>query len=138
MIFGGCDTYLYVLDLATGKALESIEADAYIASSVAVSSEIGYVGHYDNAVIAFSTISGDILWKYKRKVFRSSLHARLRKKKYSSVDETSPCMQSIEKLAKAFGHLKPGGRSTVPCALRWESPFWVYRWKLLQHKRKHW
>ena len=69
VIFGGCDTYLYVLDLATGKALESIEADAYIASSVAVSSEIGYVGHYDNAVIAFSTISGDILWKYKKKSF---------------------------------------------------------------------
>ena len=114
VIFGGCDTYLYVLDLATGKALESIEADAYIASSVAVSSKIGYVGHYDNAVIAFSTISGDILWKYKRKVFRTSLHAQLRKKKYSSVDETSPCMQSTEKLAKAFGHLRPGGRWTVP------------------------
>lgn len=69
VIFGGCDTYLYVLELATGKELESIEADAYIASSVAVSSEIGYVGHYDNAVIAFSTTSGDILWKYKKKSF---------------------------------------------------------------------
>ena len=69
VIFGGCDTYLYVLELATGKALESIEADAYIISSVAVRDEIGYLGHYDNAVIAFSTISGDILWKYKKKSF---------------------------------------------------------------------
>ncbi len=69
VIFGGCDTFLYVLDLATGKALESIEADAYIASSVAVRDEIGYLGHYDNAVIAFSTRSGDILWKYRKKSF---------------------------------------------------------------------
>ena len=110
MIFGGCDTYLYVLDLATGKALESIEADAYIASSVAVSSEIGYVGHYDNAVIAFSTISGDILWKYKKKSFPYFSSCAVMKEKYSSVDETSPCMQSIEKLAKAFGHYKTRGQ----------------------------
>ena len=69
VIFGGCDTYLYVLELGTGKALESIEADAYIASSVAVRDQIGYLGHYDNAVIAFSTISGDMLWKYQKKSF---------------------------------------------------------------------
>ena len=117
VIFGGCDTYLYVLDLATGKALNQLRqtlTSRHLLLSVA---------RLDMSGITTTQLSPSALspvkffGSTKRKVFHTSLHAQLRKKKYSSVDETSPCMQSIEKLAKAFGHLRPGGRWTVPPVL---------------------
>ena len=36
IVFGGCDSFIHVLQLADGKELRQIESEAYIASSVAV------------------------------------------------------------------------------------------------------
>ena len=44
IVFGGCDSYIHVLQLADGKEVRQIESDAYIASTVAVMDGLGYVG----------------------------------------------------------------------------------------------
>jgi outer membrane protein assembly factor BamB len=46
ILFGGCDSFIHVLQLADGKELRQIDAEAYIASSVAVFDGLAYVGNY--------------------------------------------------------------------------------------------
>src|SRR4051812_7016214 len=46
--FGGCDSYIHVIQLSDGKEWKQIETDAYIASSVAIGGTMGYVGNYGN------------------------------------------------------------------------------------------
>ncbi len=58
IVFGGCDSFIHVLQLADGKEVRQIESEAYIASSVAVADGLGYVGNYGNIVIAFDPKSG--------------------------------------------------------------------------------
>lgn len=69
VVFGGCDSYIHVVNLADGKELRQIESEAYIASSVAIDGEMGYVGNYGNLVVAFETKGGSILWKYRDRNF---------------------------------------------------------------------
>ena len=67
--FGGCDSILYVVGLEDGKLVRSVEVEAPIAASMAVSDGIGYVGHFDNAVMAFDLETGDAVWTYRAKNF---------------------------------------------------------------------
>ena len=69
IIFGGCDSFIHVLQLADGKELRQIESEAYIASSVAIADGLGYVGNYGNIVIGFDPKSGATLWKYRDRNF---------------------------------------------------------------------
>ena len=69
MLFGGCDSYIHVLQVADGKELRQIESDAYIASSVAVADGMGYVGNYGNLVLAVDAKSGAVRWKYHDRNF---------------------------------------------------------------------
>ncbi len=69
VLFGGCDSYIHVLQLADGAELRQIESDAYIASSVAVADGIGYVGNYGNLVLAIDPKAGSVLWKYRDRNF---------------------------------------------------------------------
>jgi outer membrane protein assembly factor BamB len=69
IVFGGCDSYIHVLQLADGKEVRQIESEAYIASSVAVMDGLGYVGNYGNLVIAFDPKTGEIKWKYRDRNF---------------------------------------------------------------------
>jgi len=69
IVFGGCDSYLHVLQIADGKEVRQIESDAYIASTVSVRDGIGYVGNYGNMVMAFDPKSGEIKWKYRDRNF---------------------------------------------------------------------
>lgn len=68
-VVGGCDAKLHVVDLATGKALRTIETSAYVAASVAADGGHAYVGHYGNEVIAADLASGAITWTYKDRNF---------------------------------------------------------------------
>jgi eukaryotic-like serine/threonine-protein kinase len=69
VVFGGCDAVLYVVGLENGKLKRSVEVEAPIAASVAVADGIGYVGHFDNAVMAFDLDTGDVVWTYRAKNF---------------------------------------------------------------------
>ncbi len=69
VVFGGCDAVLYVVGLEDGKLVRSVEVEAPIAASVAVADGIGYVGHFDNAVMAFDLKTGAVVWTYRSKNF---------------------------------------------------------------------
>jgi len=69
VIFGGCDSFIHVIQLATGEETKQIDSEAYIASSVAMADGIGYVGNYGNIVIAFDPKAGNVLWKYRDRNF---------------------------------------------------------------------
>ena len=69
IIFGGCDSFIHVLQLADGRELRQIESSAYIASSVATADGLGYVGNYGNIVLAFDPKSGEVKWKYRGRNF---------------------------------------------------------------------
>jgi outer membrane protein assembly factor BamB len=69
IVFGGCDSYIHVLQLADGKETRQIESEAYIASTVAVMDGFGYVGNYGNLVMAFDPATGETKWKYHDRNF---------------------------------------------------------------------
>jgi outer membrane protein assembly factor BamB len=69
IVFGGCDSYIHVLQLTDGKELRQIDSDAYIASSVAIRDNVGYVGNYGNLVISFDPKVGNIKWKFRDRSF---------------------------------------------------------------------
>ncbi len=64
VVFGGCDSHIYILRLEDGTELKRIESGAYIASSIAIFDERGFVGHYNNDVLSFDLKAGSILWTY--------------------------------------------------------------------------
>jgi len=69
VVFGGCDSVLYVVNLEDGKLIRSVEVEAPIAASVAVADGVGYVGNMDRAVSAFDLESGEVVWNYRAKNF---------------------------------------------------------------------
>lgn len=69
IVFGGCDAAIHVLALKDGSELRHIDAEAYIASSVAIMDGLGYVGNYANYVLAFDPKAGAVTWKYRDRNF---------------------------------------------------------------------
>ena len=46
-MFGGCDGFLHLVDIATGKLIKKIDVATYVAGSVAVEKDKAYIGDYD-------------------------------------------------------------------------------------------
>ena len=69
VVFGGCDSVLYIVDLENGKLVRSVEVEAPIAGSVSVSDGVGYVGNMERAVMAFDLKTGNVVWNYRHKNF---------------------------------------------------------------------
>ena len=69
VVFGGCDSMLYILRLEDGKQMRAIEVEAPIAASVAVADGVGYVGNMDRSVMAFDVVNGNLVWNYSKKSF---------------------------------------------------------------------
>lgn len=70
VIFGGCDSMLRIVSVLDGKQQRQIEAEAYVASSVAVAEDgSAYVGHYGNVVLGLNTKEATVLWKYRERQF---------------------------------------------------------------------
>jgi len=69
VIVGGCDANLYMLSLRDGNEIGRVDTGAYIASSVAISGDLGYVGHYENAVIACDIAKREVTWTYRNRNF---------------------------------------------------------------------
>jgi outer membrane protein assembly factor BamB len=68
-VFGGCDSILHVLSLATGKKEKEIDGGAYIAGSVAVVDHHAYYGHYGNDVLRVDLRSGEPRWTFRDRNF---------------------------------------------------------------------
>jgi eukaryotic-like serine/threonine-protein kinase len=68
-VIGGCDAFIHVLSAATGAMTARIEAGAYIASSVALTEDNAYIGHYGNEFLSVNIHSGQLKWTYKDKEF---------------------------------------------------------------------
>ena len=68
-VVGGCDSSIYTIRLSDGVEVGRIDTQAYIAGSIAVSEGVGFLGHYNNEVIAFDVDTSEILWTYKARSF---------------------------------------------------------------------
>jgi len=67
--FGGCDTIVHVLSLATGTKAREVEAGAPIIGSAAIAGGKAYVGHYENEFLCIDLTSGKIDWRYRDRAF---------------------------------------------------------------------
>ncbi len=68
-LIGGCDSFIYMLRLKDGAEVGKIDTGSYIAGSIAVAENRGYLGHFDNEVIAFGIDSKEIEWTYRDREF---------------------------------------------------------------------
>lgn len=69
VVFGGCDHFLYTLDLATGKSVKDIEGEAPIVSTVGThGSFVAWANHADEVMGADIT-AGKITWSYSDRKF---------------------------------------------------------------------
>lgn len=68
VIFGGCDTVVYVVNGATGETRHRIElgGDCHIAGPVAVTDERIYAGHSADAFIALDRATGARAWTFEK------------------------------------------------------------------------
>jgi len=69
VVFGGCDHYLYILDLATGKPLKSIEGEAPIVSTVGTEGTFVAWGDHANKVMGADLEEGELSWDYSDRNF---------------------------------------------------------------------
>ncbi len=66
VLFGGCDSYLRMMQLSDGKELHKVKLGSYIPCSVATDDERAYATCYDGSVKAVDA-EGQIVWEYKPK-----------------------------------------------------------------------
>ncbi len=65
IVFGGCDEFLHVVDVNSGKKLAAIPAGSYIAASAAIRDHFAYVGHYDSKLICLDLDQQSVVWEYE-------------------------------------------------------------------------
>jgi outer membrane protein assembly factor BamB len=68
-VFGGCDAQLHVISLRERKEVRKIDAESYIASSVAADGTMVYLGNESKKVFAFDTATGATKWTYRDRSF---------------------------------------------------------------------
>jgi outer membrane protein assembly factor BamB len=64
-IFGGCDGYLHLVDINTGKLVKKVEVASYVAGSVAVEGNKAWVGDYDGRFSQVDLTKGAITWRWQ-------------------------------------------------------------------------
>jgi outer membrane protein assembly factor BamB len=69
VVFGGCDHYLYTLDLATGEPLKKIEGDAPIVSTVGTEGSFVAWANHANQVMGADINAGVASWTYSDRSF---------------------------------------------------------------------
>ncbi|MBI5692919.1 MAG: PQQ-binding-like beta-propeller repeat protein [Verrucomicrobia bacterium] len=65
VVFGGCDAKLHVVNLRDGTPVHSIEAEAYIPSSIGTYGTMAFCGNYANQAVAFDVPAGKVAWTYQ-------------------------------------------------------------------------
>jgi outer membrane protein assembly factor BamB len=66
LAFGGCDSFLRILEVGTGKEIAGVEMGSYIASSVCYFEGNIYLAHYGGNIVCFSLQENKILWQYPK------------------------------------------------------------------------
>ncbi len=61
----GCDGFLRLVDVRTGKESGAVQLGTYVAASCAVLKGRGYVGTFGNQVLGIDLEEGRILWRYE-------------------------------------------------------------------------
>lgn len=69
VIVGGCDALVHIVDIADGSPAAQIELEAYVASTIAVEGDWGYVGHYGNKFVGIDLANHEIAWSYSDRNF---------------------------------------------------------------------
>jgi outer membrane protein assembly factor BamB len=63
-IFGGCDGFIHMVDILTGRLDKKIDIATYIASSVAVSDMVAFTGDHDGKFSCVDLENEKILWTW--------------------------------------------------------------------------
>lgn len=69
IVFGGCDEFLYSLDLATGKAVKQIKGEAPIVSTVGTEGTFVAWGNHANQVLGADINADEPSWIYSDRAF---------------------------------------------------------------------
>jgi outer membrane protein assembly factor BamB len=63
--FGGCDGFLHIVDIATGKLFKKIDVSTYVANSITVADEKAYIGDYDGRFFQVDIKAGKTAWEWQ-------------------------------------------------------------------------
>lgn len=69
VVLGGCDTYLHLVELQTGKKLGEVELGGEVAGTPALTQTHAYLGHMQNEVLAINLKTKKIEWKFHDRDF---------------------------------------------------------------------
>ena len=65
MTITGCDSYLRLIDLTTGKQSQQLPLGDYVVASPAILSDRVFVGTYSGKFLAADLQSAEIIWEYQ-------------------------------------------------------------------------
>ena len=68
-LFGGCDGFLYMIDVETGKESGKVEVKDPIANTVATNGKLAFLSHYGNAVLAVDLATQKTKWSFSEADF---------------------------------------------------------------------
>ncbi len=68
-LFGGCDGFLYIVDVETGKEVGTVEVKDPIANTVATDGTLAYLSHSGNAVLAIDLGTQKTKWSFSETDF---------------------------------------------------------------------
>lgn len=69
VLFGGCDGFLYMVNVETGKQDGSVEVKDPIANTVATDGTTAFLSHYGNAILAVGLTDQKTKWTYSEASF---------------------------------------------------------------------
>ena len=64
VVFGGCDAKVHVISANTGKKVSEIDSGSYIAGSVAIAGQSGFLADYAGFILCIHPKSGRIGWRF--------------------------------------------------------------------------
>ena len=69
IILGGCDTFLHMIDLSTGKGLGEVELGGEVSGTPSLVDGHAYLGHMQNEVVAVDIKQKKIAWRFHDRDF---------------------------------------------------------------------
>jgi len=64
LVFGGCDSFLRIIELSTGELRHSVNLKSYLPSSPVLIGNISWVANYSGSVFSVDVATGNIIWEY--------------------------------------------------------------------------
>lgn len=64
-VFGGCDGFIHLVNIETGKVFKKIKLETYIASSPLIEGNLAFVGDYEGRFFCLDLKVGKIVWNFK-------------------------------------------------------------------------